>query len=131
MAGCVHDLVLGLLCTRTGQDSILVMVDNFLKMSNFISYKKTEDATLVAHLFFQEVVHLHSIPKIITSISDVKFISKSTSSLNNDPMILFLGYIYTTKCVLPIKVWIIPYKSSISLVLYRYRICLGYYIILI
>ncbi|KAK9183300.1 hypothetical protein WN944_026451 [Citrus x changshan-huyou] len=40
---------------------------------------------------------------------------------------LFLGRPYTPKRVLPIKVWITPYKSSISPVLYRCGIRLGCY----
>lgn len=54
----------------------MVMVDRFLKMVHFIACKKIEDAALVAHFFFQEVVRLHGIPKTVTSARDVKFSSK-------------------------------------------------------
>lgn len=53
-----------------------MMVDRFLKMVHFIVCKKIEDAAPVAHFFFQEVVHLHGIPKTITFVRNVKFISK-------------------------------------------------------
>lgn len=46
------DFVLRLQCTRTGQYSILIVVDIFSKMTHFIACKKTENVTLVAHLFF-------------------------------------------------------------------------------
>lgn len=74
------DFVLGLPLIRTSQDFILVM-DMFLKMAHFIVYKKTEDFTSVAYLFFQEMVHLHGISKTIISDRDVKFISKFTHYL--------------------------------------------------
>ena len=46
------DFMLGLPSTRIGQGSILVVVDRFSKMARVIASKKTEDATLVVHLFF-------------------------------------------------------------------------------
>ena len=70
------DFILELPRTRTGRDSILVLVDRFLKMAHFIACKKMKNDALVAHLFFREKVRLHGIPKTITSDRDVKFISK-------------------------------------------------------
>ncbi|GAY56837.1 hypothetical protein CUMW_174950 [Citrus unshiu] len=52
----------------------------------------------------------------------------SALGLNKARTDLFLGRPYTPKCVLPIKVWITPYKPSISLVLCRCGIRLGCYI---
>lgn len=37
---------------ETGQDFILIAVDRFFEMTNFIAFKKTEEAALVARLFF-------------------------------------------------------------------------------
>lgn len=45
-------------------------------MAHFITCKKIEDAALIVHVFLQEVVHLHGIPKTITSARDVMFINK-------------------------------------------------------
>ena len=51
-------------------DSILVVLDRFFKMAHFLPCSKTSD-----EIYFNEVVRLHGLPKIIVSDRDVKFIS--------------------------------------------------------
>jgi hypothetical protein len=67
------DCVLGLPMLKSGRNSIFMVLDRLFKMTYFMSYHKTNEATNIAYLFFREIAQLHSVNKSIISDCDVKF----------------------------------------------------------
>ncbi|RDY03028.1 hypothetical protein CR513_13431, partial [Mucuna pruriens] len=56
--------------SKSGKDSIFVVVDRFSRIAHFIPCHKVDDACLVANLFFGKVIRLHDLPRTIVSDKD-------------------------------------------------------------
>ena len=67
------DIVLGLPKILRKHDLILVVAYRFSKMAHFLRSSRTSDAFRIAKFFFDGVVKLHGLPKIIVFDRGVKF----------------------------------------------------------
>jgi hypothetical protein len=61
------DFIVGLPRTRTGYDSIWVVVDRLTKTTHFIPVKTTYNSAVLAELYMARIVCLHGVPKKIVS----------------------------------------------------------------
>jgi transposase InsO family protein len=61
------DFIVGLPTTEKGFDSIWVIVDHLTKSAHFIPVKTNYHPYHYVDIYFQQVVHLHGVPKSIVS----------------------------------------------------------------
>ena len=73
--------IVALARTPRRKNAIMVVVDQFSKMAHFIACHKSDDATYIADLFFQEIIRLYGIPRTIVSDRDANFLSHFWRSL--------------------------------------------------
>ena len=66
------DFILGLPKKQKKYDSILVIVDRFFQMANFIMCSKTSDASRIVVLFFDNIIKLHGLLETTVSDRDIK-----------------------------------------------------------
>jgi hypothetical protein len=76
------DFIVGLPYTRTGYDSIWVVVDRLTKAAHFIPVKTTYNSAVLAELYMARIVCLHGIPKNIVSDRGTQFTSHSWQQLH-------------------------------------------------
>jgi hypothetical protein len=69
------DFIVGLPRTRTGYDSICVVVDRLTKATHFIPVKTTYNSAVLAELYMAWIVCLHGVPKKIVSDRGTQFTS--------------------------------------------------------
>lgn len=74
------DFIVGLPRSKTGHDSIWVIVDRLTKYAHFIPVKTTYTTDKLAHLYIENIVALHGVPSSIVSYRDSHFTSKFWNS---------------------------------------------------
>jgi hypothetical protein len=61
------DFIIQLPTTKVGFDAIVIFVDTFSKMVHLAPTKTSATAPDTAHIFFDQVIKLHGLPKLIIS----------------------------------------------------------------
>ena len=67
------DFITGLPNSFKGNDSIWVLKDRFSKTTHFLAMKKKQSVESLAHLYVENIVRLHGVPKSIISDQDPRF----------------------------------------------------------
>ena len=69
------DFITGLPRTRSGYDSIWVIVDRLTKVAHLIPVKTTYNSARLAKIYMNKIVCLHGVPKSIVSDRGTQFTS--------------------------------------------------------
>ena len=69
------DFIIGLPRTRSGYDSIWVIVDRLTKVAHFVPVKTTYTSAKLADIYMKRIVCLHGVPKKIVSDRGTQFTS--------------------------------------------------------
>jgi hypothetical protein len=69
------DFIIGLPRTKSGYDSIWVIVDRLTKVAHFILVKTTYTSAKLADIYMKRIVSLHGVPKSIVSDRGTQFTS--------------------------------------------------------
>jgi hypothetical protein len=78
----VMDFIVGLPTTERVFYSIWVIVDRLTKSAHFIPVKINYHPNHYTNIYFQQVVHLHGVPKSIVSDRGPQFIARFWESLH-------------------------------------------------
>ena len=70
------DFITGLPRTRSGYDSIWVVVDRLTKVAHFIPVKTTYTSAQLAKIYMSKIVCLHGVPRKVVSDRGTQFTSK-------------------------------------------------------
>ena len=76
------DFITGLPRTKTGYDSIWVVVDRLTKVAHFIPVKTTYTSAKLAKIYMTRIVCLHGVPRSIVSDRGTQFTSKFWNQLH-------------------------------------------------
>jgi hypothetical protein len=67
------DFIMGFPMTKSGYDSIWVIMDRLTKVAHFIPIKMTYSRPQLAELYMSRIVCLHGVPKKIMSDRETPF----------------------------------------------------------
>ena len=76
------DFITGLPRTKSGYDSIWVVVDRLTKVAHFIPVKTTYTSAKLAKIYMTRIVCLHGVPRTIVSDRGTQFTSKFWNQLH-------------------------------------------------